>query len=117
MGFRTGGSSVRGPGRRVCCGQSPASLSHDDDFLYIDRIFVDRPARGAGLGRRFYRDLESFAEGRASMLACEVNERPPNPVSMRFHENCGFKPVGRQTTRDGAKVVVMMRKWLSRSSA
>jgi len=83
-----------------------------DDFLYVDRIFVDAPAIGAGIGLKFYQDLERFAAGRSSMLACEVNERPPNPVSVRFHEKCGFAAVGRQTTEDGAKAVVMMAKSL-----
>ncbi len=87
--------------------------SRYDDFLYIDRIFVDGSAAGAGIGQRFYRDLESSTAGRVSMLACEVNERPPNPVSIRFHEKCGFSAVGRQTTEGGAKAVVMMAKTLS----
>lgn len=82
------------------------------DFLYIDRVFVDAPAVGAGIGRRFYRDLERYAQGRSAMLACEVNERPPNPVSIRFHRTWGFEPVGRQTTEGGAKAVVMMVKRL-----
>jgi predicted GNAT superfamily acetyltransferase len=86
-----------------------------DDFLYIDRIFVDGPAAGAGIGRSFYADLEGFAASRFAMLACEVNERPPNPVSMLFHEALGFGSVGRQTTEGGAKTVVMMTKSLSLS--
>jgi len=84
-----------------------------DDFLYIDRIFVKSSAAGAGIGQLIYRDLEFFADGRCAMLACEVNERPSNPVSMAFHEKCGFEPVGRQTTEGGAKAVVMMAKSLS----
>lgn len=83
-----------------------------DDFLYVDRIFVDGSATGAGIGQQFYRDMERFARGRSAMLACEVNERPPNPVSIRFHEKWGFRPVGRQTTEGGAKAVVMMAKRL-----
>ncbi len=81
-----------------------------DDFLYIDRIFVDGRAAGAGIGQRFYRNLEDFAGGRVSMLACEVNERPPNPGSIRFHEKWGFSAVGRRITEGGAKAVVMMAK-------
>lgn len=84
-----------------------------DDFLYIDRIFVDGAAKDVGVGRRFYRDLERFAAGRSRMLACEVNERPPNPVSICFHQTWGFEAVGRQTTERGAKAVVMMAKRLS----
>lgn len=83
-----------------------------EDFLYIDRIFVE-PSAAAGVGQLIYRDLERFADGRCAMLACEVNERPPNPVSIAFHKKCGFEPVGRQTTEGGAKAVVMMAKPLS----
>ena len=34
-------------------------------FVYVDRIVIRRDARGAGLGRRFYDDIEAFARGRA----------------------------------------------------
>src|SRR3546814_3847837 len=34
-------------------------------FLYIDRIVIAKSHRGAGLGRIFYADLQSFAEVRS----------------------------------------------------
>lgn len=80
------------------------------DYLYIDRIFVEPSEAGAGIGRHLYRDLARYVHGRCAMLACEVNERPPNPVSIGFHKACGFEPVGRQSSEGGAKTVVMMAK-------
>lgn len=83
-----------------------------DGFLYIDRVVVDESVRGKGIGKRLYADLTGFAAGRARSLACEVNERPPNPASMRFHEALGFEIVGRQETEGGAKSVALMMKTL-----
>lgn len=80
-----------------------------ESFLYIDRIVVDEGARGSGLGTLFYRDLEEVARERGiPRLTCEVNLRPPNEGSMRFHERFGFEVVGRQETEDGAKEVALM---------
>lgn len=55
-----------------------------DDFVYVDRIVVAEPARGRGLGQRFYADLERFARGRATRITCEVNTRPRNDGSLRI---------------------------------
>lgn len=79
-------------------------------FLYVDRIVVAESGRGRGIGRRLYDDLSAVAVGRAQHLACEVNESPPNPGSMRFHEGLGFQVVGRQETEGGAKRVALMLK-------
>lgn len=100
-------------------GSSYQSLNYrwfDDrygDFLYVDRIVVSEAARGRGIGKKLYDDLSAFAEGRSSCLACEVNERPPNPGSMRFHERLGFRIVGRQETDGGSKSVALMLKTFS----
>lgn len=84
-----------------------------DSYLYVDRIVVAESARGAGIGKRLYEDLTAFAEERAAgHLACEVNERPANPGSMRFHLNLGFTTVGRQETEGGTKSVALMVKKL-----
>lgn len=83
-----------------------------DDFLYVDRIVVSSDARGEGIGENLYQDLFEFAGSRVSRITCEVNERPPNPGSMRFHERLGFSIVGRQETDAGTKSVAMMAKSL-----
>jgi len=80
-----------------------------DSFFYIDRIVVDEVARGLGVGTLFYRDLERVARERGvPRLTCEVNLRPPNEGSLRFHQRFGFEIVGRQETEDGAKEVALM---------
>jgi predicted GNAT superfamily acetyltransferase len=81
-------------------------------FLYVDRIVVSPDARGRGVGRRLYDDFTGFAAGRADRLTCEVNVRPPNDASMRFHRNYGFEEVGRQETEGGTKEVSLMVKLL-----
>lgn len=79
-------------------------------FLYIDRVMVEAEARGQGVGAALYADLFAFAEDRNTPVTCEVNRLPPNPGSLRFHEQRGFMPVGEQQTEGGKKVVVMMER-------
>jgi predicted GNAT superfamily acetyltransferase len=80
-----------------------------DGFLYIDRVVVDPDVRSAGIGAALYRNLELVARERGiSRLACEVNLRPSNDRSLRFHERLGFRGVGTQDTENGAKTVQLM---------
>lgn len=81
-----------------------------DDFAYVDRVAVAAAARRLGLGSALYEDFEKHFTGRAPRLACEVNLRPPNEVSMAFHRRHGFVQVGEQPV-DG-KIVAMMAKEL-----
>jgi predicted GNAT superfamily acetyltransferase len=81
------------------------------DFLYVDRIVVAERLRGTGLGRRLYAAVFAAAaeQGRDEVL-CEVNVRPPNPGSMRFHLGLGFVEVGRQATKGGAVEVALLAR-------
>lgn len=79
-------------------------------FFYIDRIVVSPDSRGAGLGQHFYQDLEATAADVAPRLTCEVNLKPANDNSLRFHKRYGFREVGRQDTEGGAKTVCLMVK-------
>lgn len=63
-------------------------------FLYIDRIVVAGMRRGAGLGRVFYADVQSFAEPRVPRLACEVRAEAGNNPALLFHGSFGFHEVG-----------------------
>lgn len=76
------------------------------DFLYVDRIVVAPQARGQGLGRALYRAVFDQAAGRP--LCCEVNLRPPNESSLRFHHSLSFREVGRQETEGGEKEVALL---------
>lgn len=80
--------------------------SRYDKFLYVDRIVVDAKHRGRGYGHTLYADLFERAEKLGhDRIACEVNVRPPNPVSDRFHQAQGFQEVGMATLGNGAKTV------------
>ncbi len=81
-------------------------------FVYIDRVVVSAARRGAGIGGALYRDLQRFCSRFASMLTCEVNIRPSNEASMRFHRDFGFEQVGTQETEGGYKLVSLMAKAL-----
>lgn len=86
-------------------------------FLYIDRIVVHPDYRGRGVGAALYADLEMNLSPECALLTCEVNLRPPNPGSLRFHQGMGFCPVGEQDTEGGSKRVCLLAKPLDRAPA
>lgn len=84
--------------------------SNYPSFAYIDRVAVAEQARRHGLASALYADFERYFAARFALLACEVNLRPPNPASMKFHLRHGFQQVGSQVIDQGAKEVAMMVK-------
>jgi predicted GNAT superfamily acetyltransferase len=75
-------------------------------FVYIDRVIVAADKRGRGLARGLYDDLfAAAARADHSLVGCEVNVEPPNPISDAFHEALGFAEVGRASLFGGEKVV------------
>lgn len=44
------------------------------------------------------------------MITCEIDIKPINEVSLVFHENMGFKEVGRQEIKGGEKVVSLQAR-------
>ena len=81
-----------------------------DRFLYLDRVVVAQRAQRLGVGRALYDDVLTFAAGRWPRITLEVNLRPPNPVSVAFHERMGFREVGTREYDDNA--VLMMERAL-----
>ena len=77
-----------------------------DTFLYLDRVVVAPRAQRSGIGRLLYDDVIAFARGRWPRITLEVHLRPPNPISVAFHQRMGFGEVGTQEYDDNA--VVMM---------
>ena len=80
------------------------------EFEYLDRIVVAESARGGGLGAGLYGELEARIAGEVPVLLCEVNVKPRNEGSLRFHHRLGFREVGQQDTEGGAKRVSMLAK-------
>ena len=79
-------------------------------FIYIDQVATRSDFRRKGMGSEIYNALESMARlGDASKLCCEVNIDPPNPGSMAFHQNRGFRQSGILTTIDGRQVALLTK--------
>jgi len=64
------------------------------DFLYLDRIVLEKHVRRRGVGAFVYDELEAVAAEHGRMTL-EVNVEPPNPPSLAFHEGRGYVEVGR----------------------
>ncbi len=103
IGLRPG-TSYTSPNYRWFC-------DHYDDFAYIDRVTVATWARRRGFADSLYNDFAQSQSG-VAVMTCEVNIRPQNEGSMRFHERQGFTRVGSQVIDDGDKEVALMEKRL-----
>jgi len=82
------------------------------DFGYVDRVAVDSAARRRGIATRLYDDFADTLRGVVKHMTCEVNTRPANESSMRYHELQGFVQVASQETEGGSKEVAMLEKTL-----
>jgi len=78
-------------------------------FAYLDRVAFDEGHRGKGFGVALYREVESRLD--VDHLTLEVNVKPRNEGSLRFHAREGFVEVDQMETRPG-KVVSLMAKRL-----
>ena len=81
-------------------------------FLYIDRIVIAGAHRGAGLGRIFYADVQSFAEPRVPRLACEVQVGSGSNSVLLFHGSFGFHEIGQQVLAGARGRVSLLTKEL-----
>jgi len=77
-----------------------------DDFLYVDRIAVSTANRDQKIGSKLYQAVIDTASKLGVPIAAEVNLRPPNPDSVRFHQRHGFTEIGQ--FEHGQKAVIMM---------
>lgn len=89
-------------------------LQRYSSFAYVDRVVIAPSQARRGMGRCLYNDFIGWASSQGrSLLACEVNLRPRNDVSLAFHSQMGFEPVGSQYV--GGKQVQMMIRRLNSS--
>ncbi len=78
--------------------------------MYVDQIAIDFNLRRASIASQMYERLMRWSlEHNRLVLCCEVNLRPPNPTSMKFHEKLGFEPLGEIQTSDGRLVALLCR--------
>jgi len=78
------------------------------DFIYLDRVAVTEKFRGMGIGAALYREVEMRAN--AEWFALEVNTKPRNDGSLRFHAREGFVQMEELETRPGKMVSLMVKK-------
>lgn len=78
-----------------------------EDFIYLDRVAVREGERGRGVGAALYREVERRA--RAPWFTLEVNLKPLNEGSLRFHAREGFTEVARAETRPGKPVSLLVK--------
>ncbi len=86
---------------------------HYSEFVYLDRIAVHSDFRRFGIGRGFYAAIVEQFTGMHPVLLCEVNVRPRNETSLKFHHAIGFREVGQQETDGGKKTVSLLELPLS----
>jgi predicted GNAT superfamily acetyltransferase len=97
----TRGAAYESANYRWFCAQA-------EPFLYIDRIMTLEASRSRGLGAALYADAAAWARAHGlPRLTCEVNEIPPNPRSLAFHERLGFRRVGALDHPGGKRVAML----------
>jgi predicted GNAT superfamily acetyltransferase len=78
------------------------------DFIYLDRVAVTSAFQGLGLGAAMYREVERLS--RSTLFALEVNTKPRNEGSLRFHTREGFVLLEEVETRPGKMVGFMIKE-------
>ncbi|MEC7276538.1 MAG: GNAT family N-acetyltransferase [Bdellovibrionota bacterium] len=81
---------------------------HYENFEYLDRVVIQEEFQGRGFGQELYKKW--FKESDEVPLLLEVNVKPINTGSIRFHERLGFVSVGEQDTENGKKRVQYMAR-------
>jgi len=81
-------------------------------FFYIDRVVVASRRRGGGVGRAFYADVQSYAELRYPLLACEVFLEHDNDPVRLFHGSIGFQEIGQHVMPESGIRASMLVKEL-----
>ena len=76
-------------------------------FHYVDRVIVESKRRGRGLGKLLYSELFKRSEGLP--IVAEVSIDPPNPKSVGFHNQFGFREIG-TFSLDGKKTCRMYKR-------
>lgn len=87
-------------------------LDNYSNFLYIDRIVVDKNHRKEGIAQKLYEDLFEHASNENCDLICaEIDIEPEyNHQSIRFHEKMGFHEVGTRISKQTLTVSLQIRE-------
>jgi len=77
-------------------------------FIYVDRIIFNKSYQNQGYGTVFYDDLKNSIKNKSLDIACEINTKPFNKQSIKFHKKYGFKKVGRKDINIEKSVIYMI---------
>lgn len=89
-----------------------------EQFLYVDRIVIDEKFRRNGIGRVLYEEVFEHARSTGvPVVTAEINIRPYNESSLKFHEEMGFREVGQQVIRGGEIEVSLQARPVSGSES
>lgn len=80
-----------------------------ESFAYLDRVAIDAAHQSRGLGGALYGEVERRLAGSVPWFLLEVNLRPRNDGSLRFHARQGFVEVGQQDTNYGTLVSLLAK--------
>ena len=81
-----------------------------DSFIYVDRIIINKSYQNQGYGTIFYDDLINSTKSKSMDIACEINIKPYNEKSIKFHKKYGFNEVGRKDIDSNKSVIYMIYK-------
>ena len=79
-----------------------------ESFIYVDRIILNKSYQNQGYGTVYYDDLKKLIENKLLDIACEINTKPYNKQSIRFHKKYGFKEVGKKDINIEKSVIYMI---------
>ena len=85
-----------------------------ESFIYLDRVAVTAEYQGKGVGASLYRRVEQSTD--AHLFALEVNTKPRNEGSLRFHAREGFVQMEELETRPGKTVSLMVKRLKGQAS-
>ena len=79
-----------------------------ESFIYVDRIIFNKSYQNQGYGSAFYDDLINSIKNTSLDIACEINAKPYNKISINFHNKYGFNEVGRKDINIDKSVMYMI---------
>jgi len=82
-----------------------------ENFLYIDRVIVAASARGQGVARQLYQEIDRIAQERKLAVVADVYSDPPNVPSLALHRAMGFEEVGSQEFPAIGKIAAKFMKF------
>jgi predicted GNAT superfamily acetyltransferase len=86
-----------------------------ENFLYIDRVIVAAWARGRGVAKKLYQQVEQVAREHSLAIVADVYSDPPNTPSLNLHRAMGYDEVGTEYMPAVKKIVSKFMKYSERA--